>query len=110
MSCIITRFRDVIPEGRIKLVLCLHDFGEELRLTFFIKRWVTAKPEKRIFVLSNKEDVYLTTSIQVTISGLRSSSFLSLPNALQFLSIQNTVYTHKMYVMTPIDQQSTALL
>lgn len=40
---LLTRFRDVVPKGRVELVLRLHDFGEEPGLTFFVKRRVSAE-------------------------------------------------------------------
>lgn len=40
MLSVITRFGNVIPEGRVKLILCLHDLGKESGFTFFIKRGI----------------------------------------------------------------------
>lgn len=40
---LLTRFRNVVPKGRVELVLRLHDFGEESRLAFFVKRRVSAE-------------------------------------------------------------------
>lgn len=38
-----TRFGDLVPEGRVKLVLRLHDLGEQSRLAFFVERGISAE-------------------------------------------------------------------
>lgn len=81
---LVTRFRDVVPEGRVELVLRLHDFGEEPGLAFLVKRRVSA--EAAAFEHSVSQQ-----------TGFRGSK-------------TSRSDTHRMYVMTPMDQQSTALL
>lgn len=57
---VITRFRYVVPERGVKLILRLHDLGEESCLTFFIKRGVSTQPAKMIStfkITANKNTV-----------------------------------------------------
>lgn len=48
--CELTRIRYVIPEGRVKLVLRLHDLGEQSCLTFFIERRISTESETKAFI------------------------------------------------------------
>lgn len=55
----ITRFRYVIPERRVKLILRLHDFREQYCLTFFIERRISTESETKAFIdRSNGEYVW----------------------------------------------------
>ena len=44
---VITGFGYVVPERRVKLILRLHDLGEESGLTFFIKRGITTESARK---------------------------------------------------------------
>lgn len=46
-TVIFTRFRDIVPEGGVKLILRLHDLGEESGLAVFIKGRVTTESARR---------------------------------------------------------------
>lgn len=53
MNSVFTRFRNVIPEGRVELVLRLHDLGEESSLTFFVKRGVSTESARKCSTIRN---------------------------------------------------------
>lgn len=42
----LTRLRDVIPKGRVELVLRLHDFRKQTSLGFFIERRISTETVK----------------------------------------------------------------
>lgn len=48
--CVITRFRYVIPEGRVKLILGLHDFGKQSCLGLFIKGGISTESAGKIWM------------------------------------------------------------
>lgn len=52
----ITRFRYVIPERRVKLILRLHDFREQYCLTFFIERRISTESETKAFIDLEKRE------------------------------------------------------
>lgn len=64
--CVITRFRNVVPEGRVKLVLRLYDFGEQSCLAFFIKRGISTESEIEAFIFVRKKKALKKYSTFVT--------------------------------------------
>lgn len=67
MRCVLmlsvnTRFRNIIPEGRVELVLRLYDLGEQSRLAFFVERGISTEPETQAFSEDGNVSISMHTS------------------------------------------------